>query len=1154
MASIAMGSIGTYDEDLMENPFYKHLQSKYKKLFEQIAKERFTVFVPRTGSCEQQKLSKDDYESHVFHGNRQEVDSGIGEAQDGYKLLSINGRTVLINGQRLQCDQGYVNSRQVEVLFEETFYNDYDEAYTVACVDQPLSGPVSLSVSLKAPTSYRECFELLFSDTCNKKTEGRVQEHIRLYLENLQAAQSPTPRLFVDLAQALFTKCMQVLLRDTAHRKIARTNQIYMDYLQLSLETYITRVIHSSVFPALAGAYASEDAHINKNVQNLAEVKLKQLGGNPSSIGSLASAIANVNNLAVCPSPLEKLACLRETMDLLVPTEDPEATVMGADELVPALCFVITRSKVLNWLGNIRFIQEYRFSQHRDSMDDYCLTTFEAALEYIKDLDAAAIMPYSAQELNSNPKTSKAAEFFETIVEGQVERVAKALTGNTDVEDQLCHPLCTCDTCVRMIHGAQLDPTAATVFSRDHEGRTALHISSRFGHVEVSQLLLKHGAVVDATDYNNATPLHLACKRDQARCVLLLLVHQASMHAQDNAGNTPLHLCARNGHARSATALMWHNPVELRINQRNYRGDTCLHLAARYGYHSLVESLVKHGANVGIRNNRNETALQCAHSPIIAKALMSAQASKSRNGSARRHTRQRAVSAMPSPDKKKAPQKSQSIDEERRDSLDSQRNKQMRRARPLRRSKRRSNRSSVVSSTGSELSDGDGKVMRVFEAIDEGDLQMLRYYLGMADDSTEACNPLCQCEKCKSKEASSINVNSCNSKGHNLLHVACQRGELEIARWLLGNGADCQQETTLGRTALHYAAQYCHSSIVELLILYGASVQAQDDAGYTPLHSAAANGHTTPSLLLLEHGADPNVQCHRGNTPLHLAAKWDHVDVVKALLKFKADARIRSEGGLIPLQETKNKAIQRLLEAAAAGIDLSLPSHLLVSNVPDPWSAFNGVYHQIGELPVDWAAGLSRGPALSLVDNRPLYQRWAPLPNGDKQPGSIKSEAYLFYHPQPNSWCLAAAVGEDAIAMCQGDQLHPLLLPNHWAVKRADGTFHACGQIRLQAADETSNDASRIATPLSPGQRAPVSAPSFFSDYEASSSKVFQTVLEDIVHVPKDQLLRRTSIHVIRDRSAPRLDLQPSPIKPSTIDSQTVAVEARDVTPVDPPE
>ena len=42
---------------------------------------------------------------------------------------------------------------------------------------------------------------------------------------------------------------------------------------------------------------------------------------------------------------MEKTTCLRNTMDLLLPSDSGDASsVMGADELVPALCYVITRS------------------------------------------------------------------------------------------------------------------------------------------------------------------------------------------------------------------------------------------------------------------------------------------------------------------------------------------------------------------------------------------------------------------------------------------------------------------------------------------------------------------------------------------------------------------------------------------------------------------------------------------------------------------------------------------------------------------------------------------------------------------------------------------------------------------------------------------
>ena len=114
--------------------------------------------------------------------------------------------------------------------------------------------------------------------------------------------------------------------------------------------------------------------------------------------------------------------------------------------------------------------------------------------------------------------------------------------------------------------------------------------------------------------------------------------------------------------------------------------------------------------------------------------------------------------------------------------------------------------------------------------------------------------------------------------------------------------------------------------VVELLLLYGANVNAQDSSGNTPLHACSLNGHAACAAMLLLHQADTALQTTRGDTALHLAAKWGDVDIVRLLLKAHVDSKIRNEQGQTALQATQSKAIRRLLEAYAAGIDLSLPS------------------------------------------------------------------------------------------------------------------------------------------------------------------------------------------------------------------------------------
>ncbi|MBV9125223.1 MAG: ankyrin repeat domain-containing protein, partial [Planctomycetes bacterium] len=76
--------------------------------------------------------------------------------------------------------------------------------------------------------------------------------------------------------------------------------------------------------------------------------------------------------------------------------------------------------------------------------------------------------------------------------------------------------------------------------ARTLSGETALHIAARLGHVKVAEVLLAHGADVNARDRSKITPLHRAAEYGRSDVVKLLLAHQADRHARSWDGQTPL--------------------------------------------------------------------------------------------------------------------------------------------------------------------------------------------------------------------------------------------------------------------------------------------------------------------------------------------------------------------------------------------------------------------------------------------------------------------------------------------------------------------------------------------------------------------------------------------------------------------------------------
>lgn len=162
------------------------------------------------------------------------------------------------------------------------------------------------------------------------------------------------------------------------------------------------------------------------------------------------------------------------------------------------------------------------------------------------------------------------------------------------------------------------------------------------------------------------------------------------------------------------------------------------------------------------------------------------------------------------------------------------------------------------------------------------------------------------------------------------IHVACRRlpgieGE-ELVKVLLQNSANPSAKNVLTNCApLHVA---CHSkfknqNVVELLLHFRANVNAADDRGWTPLHEAASTDNAEITTLLLQRSAFPDVASLDGQTPLHRASITGYHDNVKALLDFDADMDATDQNGLTPLHaavETGHAEVIRLLLERRASV------------------------------------------------------------------------------------------------------------------------------------------------------------------------------------------------------------------------------------------
>jgi formylglycine-generating enzyme len=173
-------------------------------------------------------------------------------------------------------------------------------------------------------------------------------------------------------------------------------------------------------------------------------------------------------------------------------------------------------------------------------------------------------------------------------------------------------------------HGARID--AAQTTGRDR-GLTALHRAAYFDAADVAELLLSHGAQINAHGPAGATPLLYAASNGSHKTVKVLLRHGADVSAATGAGQTALSEAASHGHLDIVELLQSHGaaPNPRSLNDAAARGeleavryilardvdtdskDTALRFAILGGTDrpaerkGIIELLLAHGADI---NNR----------------------------------------------------------------------------------------------------------------------------------------------------------------------------------------------------------------------------------------------------------------------------------------------------------------------------------------------------------------------------------------------------------------------------------------------------------------------------------------------------------------------------------------------------------------------
>jgi ankyrin repeat protein len=141
-------------------------------------------------------------------------------------------------------------------------------------------------------------------------------------------------------------------------------------------------------------------------------------------------------------------------------------------------------------------------------------------------------------------------------------------------------------------------------------------------------------------------------------------------------------------------------------------------------------------------------------------------------------------------------------------------------------------------------------------------------------------------------------IDATDKIGRSVLFTAVENKNANLVKLLVERGANVNLRDARNQTAFLLAMEKENPEIIKLLIQGGADVNTTNEDGQTPLMTAAKVGKNEIVEALIEAKASLNTQDLLGQTALILAIdKYAYPETVKILLKAGADSSIKDTNG-----------------------------------------------------------------------------------------------------------------------------------------------------------------------------------------------------------------------------------------------------------------
>ncbi|XP_070572550.1 ankyrin repeat domain-containing protein 27-like [Ptychodera flava] len=396
-------------EDLDLNPFYKSLQTKFSSKFETAQDRCYLLCIPVAASLKGIYINQQFVETHVLRPSPYFQSHFVSSDKHG-------SRSIVLENGHIHTKDGFPTNTAIKILSEELGYNKDYKPFKMLIIEKPLDSTLKSREDPSSPTldlqetriSFQDNKRLLFQFPEHKTALAVLDQNIRQFNSNYMILQG-----YLDhAAQKLKDICFHTtenLLKVNRHRRMNSDRRI-VDLITNGVESYVMGSVHGKVFQAVCQKCAKDDEIICQKVKEFHGIRGEEFGVKPEFCCPLPASIVELANLDGLTTPLEKVSCLKATLDNISEEVNDslrsnsmpgdELPCLTSDDLISILITLLIQAKSRHLASNLYYMEHFHWSTSSKDDLSFSLVTFKAAAEYFINTDFSYLKPLTPKVKN----------------------------------------------------------------------------------------------------------------------------------------------------------------------------------------------------------------------------------------------------------------------------------------------------------------------------------------------------------------------------------------------------------------------------------------------------------------------------------------------------------------------------------------------------------------------------------------------------------------------------------------------------------------------------------------------------------------------------------------------------------------------------------